>query len=326
MFTHKDIETRTIFVINCIEHSRSLRVNGGELLLEEMNEDKMTTLTKFPFQKLLALFVIGHITVTTPLIEKCKKFGVALVVVKPNLRPVFYWSDAAEGNFLLRKRQYALPDNDISIAKSLMKSKFRNQQTALTKTRRKDALTVDAIEKCSAAIQSLDSVEDYDKLMGMEGMISKCFFAAYFQNLDWHGRHPRIKDDIVNVTLDIGYTILFNFVECFLRMYGFDLYVGVYHRLWHQRKSLVCDMVEPFRCIIDHTVLLAFHRRKFSAKDFTLVRHEYMLKQERCCDYYKVFYDALISRKQEIFLFIQRYYRCFMGRKSVREYPIYEFK
>ena len=29
MFTHKDIEMRTIFVVNCIEHDRSLRVNNG---------------------------------------------------------------------------------------------------------------------------------------------------------------------------------------------------------------------------------------------------------------------------------------------------------
>lgn len=73
MFTHKDIEMRTIFVVNCIEHDRSLRVNNGELMLEEFGGDKKKTLTKFPFQKLLALFIIGHITVTTPLIEKCKK-------------------------------------------------------------------------------------------------------------------------------------------------------------------------------------------------------------------------------------------------------------
>ena len=39
MFTHKDIEMRTIFVVNCIEHDRSLRVNSGELMLEEIEGD-----------------------------------------------------------------------------------------------------------------------------------------------------------------------------------------------------------------------------------------------------------------------------------------------
>lgn len=62
MFTHKDIENKTVFVINCIAHDKSLRVNNGELYLQEKKEDgEQVTLTKFPFQKVLALFVIGHI-------------------------------------------------------------------------------------------------------------------------------------------------------------------------------------------------------------------------------------------------------------------------
>ena len=46
-----------------------------------------------------------------------------------------------------------------------------------------------------------------------------------------------MKSDVLNVTLDIGYSILFNFMESFIRMFGFDLYVGVFHRLWFKRKS-----------------------------------------------------------------------------------------
>lgn len=47
MFTHKDINMRTIFVVNCIEHARKLRVNDGELLLEDIDGEKPKTLTKF---------------------------------------------------------------------------------------------------------------------------------------------------------------------------------------------------------------------------------------------------------------------------------------
>lgn len=325
MFTHKDIETRTIFVVNCIEHDRTLRVSNGELMLEETDCDKKKTLTKFPFQKLLALFVIGHITVTTPLIEKCRKHGVALVVMKPNLRPVFYWSNTAEANFLLRKRQHDFSPQDLTVAKALIYNKVSNQKSALLKTRKKDVSTTEAVEQCDAALTTIPDVCDYNMLMGLEGTVAKTFFAAYFQGLNWHGRHPRMKTDAINVTLDIGYTILFNFMECFVRLFGFDIYVGVYHRLWFKRKSLVCDLVEPFRCIIDHATLLAFNRKQFSEKDFTVVKQEYRLKYEKCADYYKVFYDALIARKKEVFLFVQQYYRCFMGCKSAKEYPRFEF-
>lgn len=325
MFTHKDIEMRTIFVVNCIEHDRSLRVNSGELMLEEIEGDKKKTLTKFPFQKLLALFIIGHITVTTPLIDKCKKHGVALVVMKPNLRPVFFWANSAEANYLLRKRQFEYSTEDLSIAKCIVYNKVLNQKAALAKTRKKDSYTEDAIKQCDAALVTLPDVDEYNQLMGLEGTVAKTYFSAYYQNQNWRGRHPRMKSDVLNVTLDIGYSILFNFMESFIRMFGFDLYVGVYHRLWFKRKSLVCDLMEPFRCIIDHAALLAFNRKQFSEKDFILIKQEYHLKYEKCADYYRVFYDELIARKMDIFKFVQQYYRCFMGCKSVKEYPIFEF-
>lgn len=322
MFTHKDIEYRTIFVINCI-HERNLRVSNGELLLEEHveNSDTMRTLTKLPFQKILALFIIGHIRITTPLIEKCQKFGVALVVMKPSLRPVFFWANAAEANFLLHQRQYEFAKNDITIAKIIVKNKIRNQIKALMDTRRKDELTMQSRETMSACLNTLPDISDYDSLMGVEGTAAKYFFKAFYQDIDWHQRRPRTKCDALNATLDIGYTMLFNYVECFLRMFGFDLYVGVYHRMWFKRKSLVCDIMEPFRAVIDKTVRTAWNRKQFSEVDFNIQKGEYRLKYEKNGDYCKVFFDALIPYKTEMFKYVQSYYRCFMGKKSVIHYP-----
>lgn len=322
MFTHKDIEYRTIFVINCI-HERNLRVSNGELLLEEQSEDsdKMKTLTKLPFQKILALFIIGNIRITTPLIEKCQKFGVALIVMKPSLRPVFFWANSAEANFLLHQRQYELRKDDISVAKVIVENKLRNQKTALKDTRRKDELTNQSVEIITSCIDTLPDITDYDSLMGIEGTGAKAFFKAFYQEHDWHQRRPRTKCDALNATLDIGYTMLFNFIECFLRMFGFDLYVGVYHRMWFKRKSLVCDMMEPFRPIIDKTVRTAWNRRQFSEKDFLVQKGEYRLKLEKNADYCHIFFDALIPHKTDIFKYVQSYYRCFMGKKSVTQYP-----
>lgn len=324
MFTHKDIEYRTIFVINCI-HERSLRVCNGELLLEEQMEDsdKMKTLTKLPFQKILALFIIGHIRITTPLIEKCQKFGVALVVMKPSLRPVFFWANSAEANFLLHQRQYEFRKDDISVAKVIVENKLRNQKTALKDTRRKDELTNQSLDIITSCIDTLPVIFDYDSLMGIEGTGAKAFFKAFYQEHDWHQRRPRTKCDALNASLDIGYTMLFNYMECFLRMFGFDLYIGVYHRMWFKRKSLVCDIMEPFRPIIDKTVRTAWNRKQFSEKDFVVQKGEYRLKFEKNADYCRIFFDALIPHKTDIFKYVQSYYRCFMGRKSVAQYPQY---
>lgn len=321
MFTSKDVEYRSIYVINCIT-DKELRVSSGELLLEDLQDHKV--LTKLPFQKILALFVIGHIHVTTPLIEKCKKHNVALVVLKPSLRPVFYWADSAEANFLVRKRQYELDKNDITIARVLVENKIANHVKLLQRTRRKDSLTSSAIDACEQKVKGARESNEYDVLMGIEGTAARLFFAAYFQDAGWQGRKPRIKTDYLNATMDIGYTFLFNFIECFVRMFGFDLYVGVYHRLWFKRKSLVCDLMEPFRCIIDKTIRTAVNRKQISEKDYEVHKGEYRLKIEKNKDYSKLFFDALVPYKQEIFKYVQSYYRCFMGGKGISQYPKFE--
>ena len=322
MFTNKDIEYRTIFVINCIK-DRNLRVSNGELLLEETEDKK--TLTKLPFQKILALFVIGHIHITTPLIEKCKKFNVALVVMKPSLRPVFYWSNSAEANYLLRQKQYQQFKEDITIAKWIVYNKVSNQLTLLQKSRKCDSLTIEAKDICNKALVDwLGQITEYNKLLGLEGYVSKVFFAAYYQDLGWKARRPRAKSDVINSTLDIGYTILFNYMECFVRMFGFDVYIGVYHRLWFKRKSLICDLIEPFRPIIYRAIRTAYNRKQFSVKDFQIYKGEYRLKLEKNTDYTKVFFNALIPYKMEIFKFVRTYYRCFMQGKDISVFPKFE--
>lgn len=318
MFTNKDIEYRGIYVINCLEE-RELRVSSGELLLEDFQEKRI--LTKLPFQKILALFVVGHIRITTPLIEKCKNNNVALIVVKPSLRPVFYWADSAEANFLVRKKQYAFDKDDISIARVIVENKICNQRELIQKTRKTDALSKKAIMTCDMFADKAHNSKDYNELMGIEGRVAKIFFSTYFQDMGWTGRRPRLKTDYINAALDIGYTYLFNFVECFIRMFGFDIYVGVYHRLWFKRKSLVCDLMEPFRCIIEKTIRSGINRRQIKERDFECYKGEFRLKRELNKDYSKLFFDAIIVYKNEIFKYIQAYYRCFMGSKDISTYP-----
>lgn len=309
MFTAKDIECRSIFIINCLK-DRNLRVSSGELLLEDTEEKR--TLTKFPFQKILALFIIGPITITTPLLEKCKKFDVALVVMKGNLRPVFFWANHAEANFLLHQKQYFFEKADISFAKIIVRNKILNQESVLSKIRKKTEEIDSAKQLCFEYLEKISDVQEYEKLMGIEGYVSKIFFEAYFAEFEWSARMPRAKNDTTNAVLDIGYTILFNFVEVFLRLFGFDPYVGVYHRLWFKRKSLVCDVMEPFRCIIDMRVRKALNLGQIKKEDFNIVKGEYLLKFEKYSEYSALFLQDLVDRKLEIFKFIQSYYRAFM--------------
>lgn len=321
MFTHKDIENRSLFVINGTE-KQSLRVSNGRLMLE--NSETQKAITKLPFPKILGLMVIGHTTVTTALIEHCNKNGVPMVVMKPNFRPVFYYGNMAEANFLLRKKQFNISKGDLDIAKVLIKNKATNQLALLEKTREKSDTMQLAKSQIINGFALMNQAKDFRALMGIEGNIAKHYFNAYFEFAGWEMRRPRVKQDTLNATLDMGYTMLFNYTECMTRLFGFDPYMGVYHQLWFRRKSLICDLMEPFRCIIEHQIRKSLKYGTFKPDDFELKKNAYYLKPESKQAYVKVFFEAIIEHKSNIYKYIQSYYRCFMGSKSVNHYPTFK--
>lgn len=323
MFTHKDIENRSLFVINGTEH-QNLKVSNGRLMLE--NSETKKAITKLPFPKILSLMVVGHTTVTTALIEHCNKHGIPLVVMKPNFRPVFYFGNMAEANFLLRKKQFEQNQGILPVAKVIINNKIANQLCLLIKTREKNHFTNTAIKTLSDCAETVENAQDFRQLMGIEGKMAKLFFQAYFNFAGWQQRLPRVKQDTLNATLDIGYTMLFNYIESMTRLFGFDPYMGVYHQLWFRRKSLVCDLMEPFRCIIEHQIRKSLKYGTFKAQDFELRKGAYYLKAENRKVYVKTFFEAIITHKSAIYKYIQQYYRCFMGRKSVTQYPNFRYE
>lgn len=323
MFTHKDIENRSLFVINGVEHQH-LKVSAGRLLLEDSQTG--TAITKLPFPKIMGLVVIGHTTITTALVEHCNKHGVPIVVMKPNFRPVFYYGNMAEANFLLRKKQFENPKGELSIAKQLIKNKALNQLTLLEKTREKNELTALAQATIKGNLMKIEAAQDFRELMGIEGIIAKHYFCAYFDFAGWALRQPRVKQDTINATMDIGYTMLFNYIECMTRLFGFDPYMGVYHQLWFRRKSLICDLMEPFRCIIDHQIRKSIKYKTFKKSDFEKKKGAYYLKSEFKKVYIQTFFEAIIQHKSDIYKYVQQYYRCFMGRKSAVNYPLFRYE
>jgi len=246
--------------------------------------------------------------------------------MKPNFRPVFYFGNMAEANFLLRKKQFEQPAGVLPIACVLIRNKIMNQLCLLEKTKERNEAILLAKSVIKNTLEQIDTVTDYRTLMGLEGKVAKLFFQSYFDFAGWQQRQPRVKQDTINATLDIGYTMLFNYVDCMLRLFGFDPYMGVYHQLWFRRKSLVCDLMESFRCIIEHQIRKLLKNGTFKASDFEEKKNAYYLKPEFRKIYTKVFFEAIIEHKSKIYKYIQQYYRCFMGKKSVNNYPVFNYE
>lgn len=272
--------------------------------------------------RLFLLFICGDFCVTTGLLERAAKFGFNIVFMSPNLRITKILPSKAEGNVLLRKKQYLYDKTDI--AAHVIANKIHNQNYLLKKKREKTEFEKETIKKLEQFEKDVQKENlSIQEIMGIEGISAKLYFQSLFKNHNWTARRPRTKHDIVNGLLDIGYTILFNIVNALLEMYGFDVYVGILHTQFFERKSLVCDLEEPFRPIIDAALVKAFNLGQVKEKDFWKNQEQYILTWKNSAPYIELFINALMEYKNEIFIYLQSYYRAFMREKSAKDFPVF---
>lgn len=323
MLNQKDVSYRQFVLVNTLADGYHLCVSQGNAVIKNHDDEVLTRLSK---QKVLAIMVVGHCTLTSPLVDFCQKNSMALIVVNSRLRPLFFASHFSEANYLLRQRQHRITDDmALHYARHIVAGKIFSHISQLTAIRKKDDSIRRAIANLKDYYHASQTVQGLNELMGIEGNAAKLYFKTHFADIGWQGRKPRLKLDAINVVLDIGYTLLFNFVECVVRLFGFDVYVGLLHQLWFKRKSLICDFVEPFRCIVEKQVLKSFNLGQFKNDHFTQVKSQYYLDKKHNKAYYSVLMQAIVDHKESIFVYVRDFYRAFMKQDEAVELPVFYF-
>lgn len=269
--------------------------------------------------KIFALFIVGGFNITTGIIEKSKKFGFSMVLFTTGFKVYETINYAMEGNTLLRIRQYET-NKSTEIAKHIIINKLENQRDILKKIRKTDVL--DGIMNLNVQIEKLikNNYTTYE-IMGIEGIAAKVYFNRIFKEYGWNGRQPRVKRDEINLLLDIGYTVLFNYLEGILNIYGFDIYKGNLHKEFYKRKSLVCDIIEPFRPIIDYKIRKSYNLGQLKDYKYVIDNGRYELNWKDTENFVTLILKEIIEYRDIIFEFIQQYYRWVMKDKSMIEFP-----
>ena len=313
-------EKQIVFIV--LQYGEKMQFANGNLIVRDL-EGKIKL--QASCYRLFCVFVVGSLTITDKLLQNSRKFGFSIFFLNSSLKVYGSWNSGANGNFILRSKQYKY--YGFEIGQFLVKNKISNQIRLLNSIRYKDYEIQETIRIAKEYLKSLNEKNFSDKeLLSIEGNVAKLYFKSIFGKYGFKNRRPRVKSDILNLLLDLGYTLLFNLIEAILSIYGFDLYWGVYHKLFFQRKSLVCDMVEPFRCIIDYRIRKAYSLKQINEKDFSKYNGAYLLFGKESKKYISFIMEDLLTYKEEIFKFVQSYYRSFMKEESIDRYREFKYK
>ncbi|KXT78467.1 CRISPR-associated protein Cas1 [Streptococcus sp. DD11] len=126
------------------------------------------------------------------------------------------------------------------------------------------------------ALEQVQSAEDKDSLLGIEGQAANQYFRVFNdlvltdkETFQFNGRTRRPPLDCVNVLLSFGYSLLTYECQSALESVGLDSYVGFFHTDRPGRASLALDLVEEFRAyIVDRFVFSLINKGQLTKKHF----------------------------------------------------------
>jgi CRISPR-associated protein Cas1 len=120
--------------------------------------------------------------------------------------------------------------------------------------------------------------------MGLEGTAGRTYFEALSyimpDRFKFDGRSRNPAKDEFNCLLNYGYGVLYSMVEKACIIAGLDPYVGFIHTDNYNKLSLVFDLIEPFRILVDQTVVYLISGRKIKQEYFDKLKNGLTLNRE----------------------------------------------
>ncbi len=132
----------------------------------------------------------------------------------------------------------------------IVRNKIMNQALLLKKIKS---------PKYKLILSYIDEIFDGDKT-NREGHAAKVYFNALFGN-----NFVRNSDDSINAALNYGYAILLSTINKEIINNGYLTQLGIHHKNEFNEFNLTCDLMEPFRIVIDNFVYYN-QERKFDTE------------------------------------------------------------
>jgi len=178
---------------------------------------------------------------------------------------------------------------------SLTATKYRIAQYDTFRNKAKKDYLIQQIlkAKLESQIRFLKSVDNPEIIQGIkkleklgisEAVSSRFYFDNYAKLIDERFGFKKRNSiqiekknatDVINALLNYGYSVLAGQISAYINGAGLDAYYGIMHKNHSSFQSLVYDLMEPFRWLVDYSVWKlsdAKSRSRISKKQYAYTR------------------------------------------------------
>lgn len=220
-----------------IEKPCNLSYGDGNVIVRNDEEYEI------PLVQLKSMIVnTGAITITATLLNELSKKNVKVVFCDEKHNPSFEVSGFSENvnsaGRIIDQAQWNI-ENKLSVWRKIVEQKIANQRRLLQK------LGINVPEEL---LKYENSVLPGDE-KNNEGIAARIYFKALFGS-----EFKRHCKDNINAALNYGYILILSSFNRILTVHGYSTALGIKHSNKLNRFNLSCDLMEPFRPVVDEIV------------------------------------------------------------------------
>ncbi len=265
---------RTMHTLAISEQGLAVHAEGDLLALQRGRN----VVRRVRVAELEQVLLFGRVEVSSGAIALLLRRGVELVWLTQNGRFRGRLLGRLTKHVTLRLVQYRrATDADfcLRLASRFVSGKIHQQRQILLRAQRRlqDGQVAEALGRLRLLHDRAQACTSLDSLRGLEGAAAAAYFEHFgrlLRNDAFHfqGRTRRPPRDEVNAMLSFGYAVLGSLLETELYRCGLDPLLGFFHQPAFGRASLMLDLLEEYRPVIDALVLRLVNRRQLSPQDF----------------------------------------------------------
>lgn len=225
-----------------IKQAKKLATSDNSLIVQK--EDEVKPLT-FPLEDIDLVFVEDpNAVITARLLAELSNYGISMIFCGKNYLPATVTTPIF-GHYLqsnlLEKQIELLPSKKNKFWETIIKQKIANQMAVL------EATTND-IDTYALLKGYLQQVKFGDE-KNMEGLAARAYFRSVFGE-----DFIRFETSPISSALNYGYSVITGAVIRTVAFSGLNDNLGIWHHAAQNANNLSCDLVEPFRPIVDYFV------------------------------------------------------------------------
>lgn len=239
---------------------------------------------EFAASKVNSIVVATGVHFTSDVVQLANQQNVDLIFLdKSGMPTARIWQTKMGSTATIRRRQLEICETSegLEVSVEWVGGKIDNQIRFLEQLATRRPANKSRIESVVSSMREVreklvatggDINEQRGTVMGLEGTAGRLYFECLSKLLPsdyrFSGRSRQPATDPFNAMLNYAYGVLYSQVEIALILAGLDPFIGFLHTDNYNKRSLVFDMIEPFRIIAERSTVLFFTGRRVKQEFF----------------------------------------------------------